>query len=74
MRSWVLQIDSRDNVLVALADLKRGESVEWNGQSCVLQSDVPAKHKFALTDLARGDRVVMYGVLVWQAVKPIAAG
>jgi altronate hydrolase len=74
MRSWVLQIDSRDNVLVALADLKQGESVEWNRQSCVLKSDVPAKHKFALTDLAPGDRVVMYGVLVGQAVKPIAAG
>jgi altronate hydrolase len=74
MRSSVLQIDFRDNVLVALADLKRGESVEWNGQSWVLGSDVPAKHKFATTDLASGDRVVMYGVLVGQAVKPIARG
>jgi altronate hydrolase len=74
MRSRVLEIDSRDNVLVALADLKRGESVEWNRQSWVLKSDVPAKHKFARTDLAPGDRVVMYGVLVGQAVQPIASG
>jgi len=70
----VLQLDYRDNVLVALVDLKQGESVEGAGRQHVLKSDVPAKHKFSTTDLAPGDRVVMYGVLVGQAVKPIAAG
>jgi altronate hydrolase len=74
MRSRVVQLDSRDNVLVALTDLKRAESVEWGGRQHVLKADVPAKHKFATTDLAPGDRVVMYGVLVGQAVKPIFAG
>ena len=74
MRSRVLQLDSRDNVLVALTDLKRGESVEWAGRQHALKSDVPAKHKFATTDVVPGDSVVMYGVLVGQAVKPIAAG
>jgi altronate hydrolase len=74
MRRRALQLDPRDNVLVALTDLKRDESVEWPGRQHVLKSDVPAKHKFATTDLAPGDRVVMYGVLVGQAVRPIAAG
>jgi altronate hydrolase len=74
MRSRVLQLDSRDNVLVALVDLKQGESVEGAGRQNVLKSDVPAKHKFATTDLVPQDRIVMYGVLVGQAVKPIAAG
>jgi altronate hydrolase len=74
MRLRVLQLDPGDNVLVALTDLKRAESVESPGRQHVLKSDVPAKHKFAMTDLATGDRVVMYGVLVGQAVQPIAAG
>lgn len=74
MRSRVLQLDSRDNVLVALVDLQQEESVEWAGRQHAVKSAVPAKHKFATTDLAQGDRVVMYGVLVGQAVKPIAAG
>jgi len=69
-----VQLDSRDNVLIALTDLKRAESVEWAGRQHVLKSDVPAKHKFATTNLAPGDRVVMYGVLVGQTIKPIAAG
>jgi altronate hydrolase len=74
MRSRVLQLDSRDNVLVALVDLKQGDSVEWLGRTHFLKSDVPAKHKFATADLIAGAPVLMYGVLVGQAVKPIAAG
>jgi len=74
MKSRVLQLDSRDNVLVALADLKQGETVSWSGHTHALKTDVSAKHKFATLDLAPGDRVVMYGVLVGKAVKPIAAG
>jgi len=74
MKSRILQLDSRDNVLVALTDLKQGESVSGSGQTYVLKTDVPAKHKFATSELASGDRVVMYGVVVGQAVKPIAAG
>ena len=74
MKSRILQLDSRDNVLVALADLKQGETVEWAGKPHILKSNILAKHKFATTDLSPGDEVVMYGVLVGKAVKPIAAG
>ncbi len=74
MNSQVLQLDPRDNVLVALRDLKRGETIDWNGTRILLQSDVPAKHKFATESLAPGGSVIMYGVLVGEAVKPIAAG
>ena len=74
MNSRVLQVDSRDNVLVALTNLSRGETVEHAGKPHALVSDVPAKHKFATVDLAPGDRVVMYGGVVGNAVKPIRAG
>ena len=39
-----------------------------------LKSDVPSKHKFAIVNLAASDKVIMYGVLVGEAIKPIAAG
>jgi altronate hydrolase len=74
MHSSVLQLDSRDNVLIALTDLKAGARIEFNGEFYTLAKNVPAKHKFATRDLAIGDEVVMYGVLVGRAVKPIAAG
>jgi altronate hydrolase len=69
-----LQLSARDNVLVALSDLSRGESIAHAGYEFVLKSDVPAKHKFAVTDLGAGDTIVMYGVVVGEAVRPIAVG
>ena len=74
MSSKVLQLDSRDNVLIALSDLSAGENIVFNGGSYRLTKNVPAKHKFATRDFAPGDDVLMYGVLVGRAIKPIAAG
>ena len=74
MHRSVLQLDSRDNVLIALTDLKAGEPIEFAGQTYTPPKNVPAKHKFAIRSLNIGDDVVMYGVLVGRAVKPIAAG
>ena len=74
MHRSVLQLDRRDNVLIALAGLQAGQPVEFEGQTYVLPKNVPAKHKFAMRSLAVGDDVIMYGVLVGRAVKPITAG
>jgi altronate hydrolase len=74
MGSQVLQLDSHDNVLVALTDLKQGATVENNGRRWNLKSNVPAKHKFATRELAPGDPVLMYGVLVGTAVTAIGEG
>jgi len=74
MQNRVLKLDSRDNVLIALADLGQGESIEFEGKKYNLGSDIPAKHKFSTEALAVGDEVVMYGVLVGKAVKAIARG
>src|SRR6202140_69258 len=70
----VLQLDSRDNVLIALTDMKAGERVAFGGQTYTLSKNVPAKHKFATQGFGIGDGVIMYGVLVGKAVKSIAAG
>ena len=70
----IMQIDPRDNVAVALTDLKRDDSVALNSQSYILASDVPPKHKFALADLPAGSGIRMYGVVVGQATAPIRRG
>src|SRR5438552_2642501 len=74
MQNKVLKLDSKDNVLIALADLRRGERLSVGSQSYLLESDVPAKHKFAIEDLANGAGIIMYGVLVGKAVEPIRRG
>jgi altronate hydrolase len=74
MKSKVLKLDFRDNVLIALTDLHQGDEVEHEQQRYILVSDVPAKHKFATDDLSVGADIVMYGVLVGKAVSPIRKG
>jgi altronate hydrolase len=70
----VMQIDERDNVLVALSDLQSGEQVTSESETYVLETDVPAKHKFAKEALGVGAHIVMYGVVVGKAVEPIRRG
>jgi altronate hydrolase len=70
----VLKVHPADNVIVALQDLKKGETINFEGQDYLLVSDIPAKHKFLTEDLAIGQEVIMYGVLVGKASQPIQKG
>ena len=56
-----IQINPADNVAVAIEALKKGETVEVNGQRITLTNDVPAGHKILLTDLKEGENVIKYG-------------
>jgi altronate hydrolase len=70
----VLQLDPRDNALVALTDLRHSERVNVGGEDYVLLSDVPAKHKFLTQDLPADGDVIMYGVLVGKTSQPLRRG
>src|SRR5258708_8967499 len=74
MQNKVVKLESKENVLVGCTDLRRGEQISFDSQSYVLESDVPAKHKFATEDLAAGASIIMYGVLVGKAMEPIRGG
>lgn len=69
-----LRIHPDDSVLVALTDLAVGETIAVDGDTVTLVTAVPAKHKLVLRHTAVGDPVVMYGVLVGRATRPIARG
>ena len=69
-----MRLDPRDNALVALTDLRKGETVSFAGSDYVLLSDVPAKHKFVTVDLPTGGEVIMYGVLVGRTAEPLQRG
>lgn len=74
MKQLVLKVHPKDNVLVALADLKTGQTINYQGVDYVLQDDIQAKHKFYTTDMATGDEVLMYGTLVGKIQYPLKAG
>jgi altronate hydrolase len=74
MKKKVLKVHEDDNVVVALTNLSKGETVSLNGQDYTLLEDITAKHKFVATDLNAGDSIFMYGVLVGKAQSPIKKG
>ncbi|PHQ29612.1 UxaA family hydrolase [Leeuwenhoekiella nanhaiensis] len=74
MKSKLIKVQPEDNVAVALVDLYQGDEVEFEGESVKILNDSKAKHKVALVDLAAGDSIYMYGVLVGKALSPIGKG
>ena len=74
MKHRVLKVQPKDNVIVALANLAKGESIPFEGTDYVLTENIPAKHKFFMQDMKPGDEVIMYGVLVGKAQTEIAKG
>jgi len=74
MKLKVLKVHPKDNVLVALANLSKGETISFEGIDYLLKENIPAKHKFFMQDMKAGDEIIMYGVLVGKAQKDIAGG
>ncbi len=70
----VLQIDAKDNVMVALQNLKKGDIINKYNKEVILQHDIIAKHKFFIKDMYPGDEVIMYGVLVGKVQEFIPIG
>jgi altronate hydrolase len=69
-----LQIHPKDNVLVALQNLEQGEQIDFGAGGLVLKTVVESKHKFTIEALKKGDKVIMYGVLVGIANQDVEQG
>lgn len=74
VKQKVLKVHPADDVIVALTDLAKGETIYFEGEAYTLNESVAVKHKFAAKDFAIGDPVHMYGVLVGKALSPIKKG
>ena len=59
MKQKVLKVHPDDNVIVALQDIAKGETVKYNGNTYLIVDDIPAKHKFFENDMNTGDEVIM---------------
>ncbi|WP_435181310.1 UxaA family hydrolase [Cellulophaga omnivescoria] len=69
-----IQLDVKDNIIVAITALSKGTVVTIAGKQIVLQQDIKQKHKFALHDFNPTDKIFMYGVLIGKATTTIKAG
>ncbi|MBW2091842.1 MAG: altronate dehydratase [Deltaproteobacteria bacterium] len=71
----LMRIHEKDNVAVALQELKKGETVSlpWGGQ-LTIQEDIPVSHKVSLEDLDTGQTILRYGQPIGEAVSAIPKG
>jgi altronate hydrolase len=74
MAEKLLQIDPRDNVLVALAPLAAGEMARYGTAACTATEAIPVKHKMAIEALQPGALIRMYGMVVGEATAAIPKG
>lgn len=74
MSKKILKIHPKDNVIVALQDLAKGEELVFENETYTMQEDIPAKHKFYMNDMQSGEEVIMYGVLVGKVQQLVLKG
>ena len=73
-----LVIDERDNVAVALTDLRKGDvcTVRKGGEveKLVVSEDIPFGHKLAIQEIGKDESVYKYGEEIGRMSEPIGKG
>lgn len=65
-----IKINNRDNVAVALRDIKAGEKYD----DVVVKNDIARGHKLALCDIKAGENIIKYSAPIGHAACDIKAG
>ena len=80
MSKVAIRINPKDTVAVALANLCAGEEIAIEAQEgaeaakITLAEDITQGHKFALSDIKKGEAVIKYGYPIGEATADIAKG
>ncbi|WP_236008171.1 UxaA family hydrolase [Levilactobacillus andaensis] len=71
MLKHVVKMRPNDNVAIAVHDLHVGDKIKGD---ITVNDEIPQAHKIALVNLAKGDAVLRYGVVLGYAKSDIQAG
>jgi len=66
----ILKINKKDNVIVALRDINKGEVIDGLN----ILDDVPQAHKIAEHDIKNGEDIIKYGMPIGHAIEDIPQG
>ena len=69
-----IQINPRDNVAVCLESMAKGDKIIIGGKEIVLEEEIPAGHKIALSPISEGEDVVKYGEPIGHVTCSIETG
>ena len=74
MTKKALLLHSKDNCVVALMDIQKGDVVEYDGGEVVATADIALGHKVAVVDVPKGGKIFKYGAIIGSATVPIGRG
>ena len=75
METNAVHVTPKDNIAVAIKEIKTGEAVTGIGDREVrANEDIMRNHKVAIAELAEGEPVFKYGETIGFASKPIRPG
>jgi altronate hydrolase len=74
MKHRVLKVNPKDNVIVALTNLSKGETISFEGRNIPCRIILMRSINFLPKILNAGDEIIMYGVLVGKAQNFIPRG
>ncbi|EMY6610403.1 altronate dehydratase [Vibrio parahaemolyticus] len=73
MKSWI-QINKKDNVIIALMPLEKGSRIDIDGTTVTLLQNVDKGHKIATVPVSIGGQLVKYGQSFGHAISEIKSG
>jgi altronate dehydratase len=75
MKANAILINPKDNVAVALEDIKEGDTIILSGdKSFTATSDIPYSHKVAIKDIKAGSSLIKYGEIIGEAKGDLKTG
>ena len=75
METNAVLVNPRDNIAVAIREIKAGETVTGIGaRELRANEDIMRNHKVAVAEVAENEPVLKYGEKIGFASKPIRAG
>ena len=69
-----IKIHPRDNVAVALEEIRQGETIQVDGLPVTAAETITRGHKIALEEIPEGGEVIKYGCAIGLAKEPIHTG
>ena len=70
----IIKINQEDNVVVALRDLSKSETIKIDTKKIEIKEDVKRGHKIAIANISTNENVVKYGYPIGYAIKDIEIG
>lgn len=69
-----IKINEKDNVVVALDDLKKDVNINVDGIDIKLLHDIKRGHKIAICDIKKNENIIKYGLPIGRAKSDIKIG